>query len=35
MCTVDVECASGKCEKGFCVVYSKAAADWCGEVNPL
>ena len=33
MCTADVECASGKCEVGFCVVYSKAAADWCGEVR--
>jgi hypothetical protein len=30
-CATDVECQSGKCEKTFCVQYSKAAADWCGN----
>ena len=30
-CTSDAECQSHKCDNGQCVVYSKAAAEWCGE----
>jgi hypothetical protein len=35
VCAQDAECASGKCTKGLCVVFSKAAADWCGESTVL
>jgi hypothetical protein len=31
ICGSDAECTSGKCEKALCVVYSQAAADWCGD----
>lgn len=31
ICGSDAECVSGKCEKALCVVYSQAAADWCGD----
>jgi hypothetical protein len=31
-CAQDGECQSGKCENSFCVVYSQAAAAWCGPI---
>lgn len=32
-CGDDTECQSGKCENTFCVVYSQAAATWCGALK--
>ncbi|HEX4339093.1 MAG TPA: hypothetical protein VH062_24465 [Polyangiaceae bacterium] len=33
VCVQDVECASGKCDRGFCVTFSQAAAEWCGDTS--